>query len=255
MRGIYGPPTPEARPLKTPLGTTFLVDPVVDDAIASVVKATRDELLAVRPDASIVAYISTPLSARGGGYRPINAEISAFMKKRLETDFGPLFFALSPAEATRDLPDVGGKQAAGGEYLYMWSLILGGDDGLGRDFDMSYFVGPTDMAGYFGLPPLNRLGALYLAGEARATKDPVFRAAVWDHPKSRQAFILFYGGRASVAFSHGAHDEWNLFRLVNEQRASHADFGLGAQIAFYFDGRAVSLGDMNARAIPGYELV
>lgn len=256
MRGSYvGPPAVEARPLKTPIGTSFLVDPAFDSVIAQAIADTRSEVQNLRATSTIVTYISTPLSPRGGGYRPINAEISAFVKRRLEQMYGPRYAALSPTEQRRDLPDVDGRPAGGGEYLYMWSLILAGDDGLGRDFDVVYFVGPADVAAYFGLGDRYRLEQLYQLGNERAQVDAAFRTQVWDSPATRDGFVRFYGGRASVAFSLGAHDEWNLFAMVNQNRLKSMDFGLGAQVAMYFDGRAVSPGDMNARALPGYEIV
>jgi hypothetical protein len=45
-----------------------------------------------------------------------------------------------------------------------------------------------------------------------------------------------------VSFSNGAHEEWNIFRTLNERRRANAKFGVANQIAVFFDGKAVATG-------------
>jgi hypothetical protein len=45
----------------------------------------------------------------------------------------------------------------------------------------------------------------------------------------KSEFRDYYALRASVSFSFGSHDEWNIARLVNEHRRGAADFGIARQ--------------------------
>jgi len=48
--------------------------------------------------------------------------------------FGAAVWILDPGRY--QLPDIAGKPAGGAEYMVMWTAVLAGDDGMGRDFDM-----------------------------------------------------------------------------------------------------------------------
>ncbi len=54
---------------------------------------------------------------------------------------------------------------------------------------------------------------------------------------NRRLFLRFYGIRGSVAYSKGAHDEWNIVEALNARRS------IGEDIAGYFDGRPIEPGD------------
>ena len=58
--------------------------------------------------------------------------------------------------------------------------------------------------------------------------------------------------RASSTVSRGAHDEWNIFRLINERRRADAKLGTGNQIPILFDGRGVAPADAEASVSEGY---
>ena len=49
------------------------------------------------------------------------------------------------------------------------------------------------------------------------------------------------GALVSVTFSNGAHDEWNIFRQLNERRRADAKYGVANQIPMMFDGTSVAL--------------
>ena len=237
-----------AVPRETVLGTVFLVRPHWDAAIAQTVDRVRATARAERSKDKVICYISVPLSARGGGYRPINVEISRFVKRQLETQYGDRYFwALAPGEVENELPNIGTERPGGGEYLYMWTQILAGEDGRGSDFDAVYFVGPTDVHSFFGVagPPILQQLDTYVARRAR--EDVEFRNTIADNIEARRGFLRYYGLRASATFSDGAHDEWNVFALIN-RRCSIAD-----SISIYFDGRQVPIPVGESLTRPGYE--
>lgn len=235
-------------PRETVLGTVFLVRPAWDDSISKTVDSVREKLREEREKGKIICYVSIPLSSRGGGHRPTNVEISKYVKRTLEARYGiAKFWALAPGVIENELPTIDGKRPGGGEYLYMWTEILAGEDGTGAQFDMAYFVGPSDMYGYFGIGHGAVLVHLDAYISDRSQRDVEFRQAVADKPDARRAFIRYYGIRASATFSHGAHDEWNIFRLVNRRR------DIGEEVAIYFDGRQVVPSAAEAPVRPGYE--
>jgi hypothetical protein len=239
----------EPRPRETVLGTRFRVHPAFDELLDNKIDDLREQIHREREAGKFIVYISIPLTARGGGHEGTNQAISAFTKRRLEAMYGPSkLWALSPGQVESSIPAVGDLKAAGGEYMYMWTQVLAGADGLGKDFDMVYFVGPRDMAHYFNLGPGARLEALESYVDSRATTDEAFRKEVAACPDKRRDFIRYYGLRASASFSSGALDEWNIFRLVSARRE------IGDQIPMYFDGFAVSPGEMNSPARLGYQL-
>ncbi len=250
----------DARPRKTTvLGTQFEVDPRFEAAIAEQIAKVRKELRSRRESGKLIAYVSTPISARGGGHERTNLAIAAFVKERLEVKYGAGLWALDPGQF--QLPSVAGQAPQGGEYLYMWTEILAGADGKGGDFDLVYFTGPTDVAGFFGS---TRLEAIDRYIDRQAATDEPFRKEVANDAGRRQAFRRFYAFRASVAWSKGAHDEWNIFVRINRKRAL-GDLGLGdrglgdrgdlgEQIAMQFDGRALSPAEMETEITPGYEV-
>ena len=47
------------------------------------------------------------------------------------------------------------------------------------------------------------------------------------------------GLRASIVFSYGSHDEWNIARILNERRRGATAYGLANQISVFYDGRPV----------------
>ena len=131
--------------------------------------------------------------------------------------------------------------------MVMWTRVLGGDDGAGRDIDMVHFTGPEDMRAFFGCGADDVTGCLERWLMSRTAGDPALRR-VADDPEARRAFVRYYAMRASAAYSAGAHDEWNIVVRINRKRA------LGDQIAVFFDGRAVPPSAMETEIVPGYEV-
>jgi hypothetical protein len=135
----------------------------------------------------------------------------------------------------------------------MWTQVLAGEKGDGRDFNMVYFAGPTDFAAYFGVHNSPVLDTVEKYIDVRAQSDDAFRRQVAADPQARKAFLRYYALRASVAYSKGCHDEWNIFRLVNQNIRSDPERSVGEQITMYFDGRALSPAEMETEITPGYQ--
>ena len=69
---------------------------------------------------------------------------------------------------------------------------------------------------------------------------------------TKAAFRRYYALRASATVSRGAHDEWNIFRLVNDKRRADTKIGTPGQIAIVFDGQGVSPPQLEATVSEGY---
>ena len=231
-------------PVDTVVGIKFCSDPAFDAVVAAQVQKIRADVSAARQAGRLVIYASTPISPRGGGVEKVNVEIAASVKARLEKTYGGGAWVLDPG--VYQLANVGGRAPGGGDYMVMFTRVLAGDDGTGRDFDMAHFTGPGDMRAFFGCADdLTGCLARWLA--SRGAGDAELRR-VADDAEKRRAFLRYYAVRASAAYSAGAHDEWNIVVRINRKRT------LGDQIAVFFDGRAVSPAAMEMEISPGYEV-
>jgi hypothetical protein len=235
--------TPQAL-VDTIVGIKYCADPAFDATMTTQLARIRADIRAARQAGRLVIYASTPISPRGGGVQKVNVEISAAVKARLEKTYGAGAWVLDPG--VYQLPSVDGKSPGGGDYMVMWTRVLAGDDGAGRDVDMAHFTGPGDMRAFFGCTEdITGCLARWLTG--RAASDADLRR-VADDADARRAFVRYYAMRASVMYSAGSHDEWNIVVRINRKRA------LGDQIAVFFDGRAVSPSAMETEILPGYEV-
>jgi hypothetical protein len=232
-------------PVDTSVGMKYCADAAFDPILAAQVQKIRADVRAARQAGRLIVYASTPISPRGGGLEKVNVEIAAAVKARLEKTLGAGAWVLDPG--AYQLTSVDGKAPGGGEYMVMWTRVLGGDDGAGRDIDMVHFTGPEDMRAFFGCAADDVTGCLERWLTSRAAADAALRRAA-DDPEARRAFVRYYAMRASAAYSSGAHDEWNIVVRINRKRA------LGDQIAVFFDGRAVPPSAMETEIAPGYEV-
>jgi hypothetical protein len=64
-------------------------------------------------------------------------------------------------------------------------------------------------------------------------------------------FRNYYGLKASVSFSYGSHDEWNIARLLNERRRGATELGIANQLPMLFDGQAINPGSYEAATAGG----
>lgn len=163
----------------------------------------------------------------------------------------------------------------GGDYMRMWTRILveDGEDNAGRRWDAMYFLGPGDVHDFFSeggsrtwtagveehfarkltmdrefyeafAPPFYDADGKRLSGPAERTE--------WG--RRRDAFFRYYTIRAGVNFSFGSHDEWNIWRLLNERRRTSHREGLADQIAGYFEGGQIDPASATSPTSPGYEI-
>ena len=228
----------------TILKLRYCSDPAFDGVIDAQMRKILGDVRAARQAGKLIIYASTPISPRGGGIEKVNIEIAASVKARLEKTYGGGAWVLDPG--AYQMPNVGATPPGGGEYMVMFTRLLAGDDGAGRDFDMVHFTGPGDMHAFFGCRD-DLTGCLARWLTARAASDADIRKEA-ENPDARRAFLRYYAMRASAAYSAGAHDEWNIFVRINRKRT------LGDQIAMFFDGRPVGLAEMDVEIAPGYEV-
>jgi hypothetical protein len=231
--------------VNTVVGIRYCADPAFDAVVAAQVQKIRADVRAQRQAGRLIVYASTPISPRGGGHVATNLAIAASVKTRLEKEYGAAVWVLDPGGY--QMAAVNGREPGGAEYMVMWTTVLAGDDGAGRDFDMAHFTGPGDMRAFFGCGRDDVSGCVERWLVMRGATDETLRREIADVPARRQAFVRYYALRASSAYSSGAHDEWNIFVRINRRRP------LGEQVAMYFDGRPASPAEMEMEISPGYE--
>jgi hypothetical protein len=179
--------------------------------------------------------MSIPLSTLGGGYFALNTRIAAGVKEQVDKRLGPDYaWLMNPAAPENDLP----RGASGADYMLMWTQVMEGKNGLGEDFDFYYFVGPTDFARHFGLDGSNDMKKLDDYFETMLKTDQGLQQAVSNNRIDKRSFRNYYALRASMAFSLGAHDEWNIAQTINEARRQNRELGIGRQVPVLFDGHA-----------------
>jgi len=229
------------------IGICFCVDQDVKPAIEARIASFRAQIADQRKSGKAIGYLSAPLSPAGGGYMKLNIEVArntkAAIEKRLGADDA---WILNPNVPEADLPST-----AGADYMLMWVSILEGPTGMGEDFDFVYFEGPQDFARFFefdGNADMAKLDAYY---DKRIKSDPDFekeaRAGL-----TKTKFRNYYALKASATFSRGAHDEWNIFRVINERRRNDPKMGIANQLPMLFDGRATPSAGAELPVSDGY---
>jgi hypothetical protein len=220
----------------------------IDTNIARVLQLIDDQR---NKQGKTIGYLSIPLSSTGGGYFGINQDVGKKTKDVLEERFGKNSIWMLDPGAEGNLP----KAATGADYMYMWTRILEGPKGLGENFDFFYFVGPANFRKFFGLNgtgDMEKIDAYF--DKEYATGDDFkgdFKKAVDEGKLSKRTFRDYYALRASVAFSYGSHDEWNIARIINERRRGAEEFGIANQLSILFDGRAAAPGAAEAPIASG----
>ena len=228
------------------IGICYCVNDDLKATITSKVERFRQLIAEQRKAGKAVGYLSVPLTSTGGGNFNVNKEVAESAKLAVEKRFGAdAVWVLNPGTLDADLP-----KGAGADYMLMWASLLEGTDGFG-DFDFVYFAGPQDFARYFGFDGNGDMTKLDAYFDKRVKVDPEFEKAV-QNGLTKLAFRKYYGLRASASVSRGAHDEWNIFRLINERRRADGKFGTGNQIPVLFDGRGIAPADSEAAVSDGY---
>jgi len=231
----------------TALNLCYCVNVANKPAIEANIATIRQAIATERSRGKSIGYLSIPLSTAGGSYFGINREVAAQTRDALERRFGTETVWLLNPGAFGDLP----AGASGADYMYMWTTVLEGRRGMGDDFDFIYFTGPREFARFFGLSGEQNLTRLDAYFDDRMASDPDFRKAVEQGKLTKLSFRNYYGLGASVTFSYGSHDEWNIARLLNERRRGADEFGIARQLPILFDGQAVSPGSYEAPSASG----
>jgi hypothetical protein len=231
----------------TKIGICYCVNEEVRTTIMAKVDSFRQTIAEQRKAGKAIGYLSVPLTSAGGGNFDVNKEVAERAKAAIEKRFGADYiFVLNPGTKEADLP----RGSTGADYMLMWTSLLEGADGLG-EFDFVYFAGPQDFARYFGFDGTNDMAKLDAYFDKRTAADAGFAKAV-QAGLSKAAFRRYYALRASTNVSRGAHDEWNIFRMLNEKRRNNEQYGAGGQIAVLFDGAAVAPAQGEAAVSEGY---
>ena len=195
-----------------------------------------------------IGYMSIPLSTAGGSYFGVNGEVAAKTKARVEMRFGEkAVYLLNPGNADFALP----AKANGADYMLQWTRVLEGR-GLGEDFDFFYFTGPTDFAAALGLTGEADMEKIDSIFDHRLATDEALRKAVEQGKVTKGTFRNYYGLRASIVFSYGSHDEWNIVRTVNERRRGDPKFGIANQLPVLFDGLGIAPSGWETAVSDGY---
>ena len=228
------------------VGICYCVNDELKPTIATKIDRFRQQIAEQRKAGKVVGYLSVPLTSAGGGNFNVNMEVAESAKSAIEKRFGPDFvFVLNPTTLDADLP-----KGTGADYMLMWATLIEGAEGLG-EFDFVYFAGPQDFARYFGFDGNNDMAKLDAYFDKRLKSNPDFEKTV-QNGLTKAAFRKYYAIRASSSVSRGAHDEWNIFRLINERRRADPKLGTGNQIPVMFDGRGVDPADSEAPVSEGY---
>jgi hypothetical protein len=230
----------------TKVAICYCVNDELKPVINEKIDKFRQTLADQRKAGKAVGYLSVPLSPAGGGNFNVNKDVAESAKKAIEKRFGADYvFVLNPGTLDADLP-----KGTGADYMLMWTSLLEGTDGMG-DFDFVYFAGPGDFARYFGFDGNNDMAKLDAYFDKRVSSDPEFAKAV-QGGLTKANFRRYYALRASASVSRGAHDEWNIFRIINEKRRADSKFGTPAQVAVLFDGQGVTPPQHEAPISEGY---
>lgn len=210
--------------------------PVIEEKV----KLYRAQIADARAKGKAVGYMSLPLSTLGGGFFNVNAEVAKKTKERIEERFGVnSVWVLNPGTKESDLSLPSGARGANDDYMLLWTRVLEGVSGLGEDFDFVYFVGPSDFGAYFGLTGIGDMDKIATFFDDRLATDPALKREVDRGRVSRTTFRNYYGLKASITVSNGAHEEWNIFRTLNERRRADAKYGIGNQVSMIFDGKPI----------------
>ena len=211
----------------------YCVDGGLKGVIDQQVAVVREAIGKQKAQGKAIGYMSIPISTVAGSYFGVNVKVGSEVKAQVESRFGSNdAWVLNPGATQVSLP----QGASGADYMLMWTKVLEGRTGLGEDFDFVYFVGPSDFARHFSLDgraDMERLDAYY---DNLVKTDPDLGKI------DKKSFREYYALRASVAFSFGSHDEWNIVREINAARRASKDYGLARQLGVFFDGRPVAPG-------------
>src|SRR5258707_2498923 len=187
----------------TSINLCYCINADNQDSINANIARVRQLIVDQRTQGKAVGYISIPLSTTGGSYFGVNQDIAKEIKDRIEKRFGRNSVWMLNPGAEGNLP----AGASGPDYMLMWTKILEGRNGLGEDFDFIYFVGPLDIAQFFGLDGNADMEKIEAYFDKRFVNDERLKDTAEQNKVSRGTFRNYYALRASVSFSYRSHGE------------------------------------------------
>jgi hypothetical protein len=230
----------------TKTGLCYCAEGAVRKAVDEAVAKVRGELAVARTGSPRPCRTSAPVSTAGGGHSGVNGDVATGIRAMLEKRFGAGRIHLT--DPTLSLPN----EARGEDYMLMWTLIFEGPTGLGEDFDFAYFAGPADFARTLGLTGTDDMARIEAYFDERMKSDSSLQRAVSGNRLTRESFRNYYALKASVAFSRGSSDEWNIVTAINDRRRADGKFGIPNQIAILYNGGGIPPGMVGAKAAEGY---
>lgn len=230
----------------TRVGICYCAESAVRKAIDDNVTKVRAELAEARKAGKATGYLSAPVSTAGGGHSGVNGDVAKDVVKALEARYGAGKLYLT--DPNLSLPN----EARGEDYMLMWTMIFEGQNGLGEDFDFIYFTGPADFARTLGLTGKDEFARIEAYFDERVKTDGSLQRAVEGKRLNKESFRNYYAFKASVAYSRGSSDEWNIVSALNEKRRAHKDYGIPNQIAVLYNGAGVAPGNVSGKAGDGY---
>jgi hypothetical protein len=230
----------------TKTGLCYCVESGVRKAVDDAVAKVRGEMAEAKKAGKAVGYMSAPVSTAGGGHSGVNGDVATGVRAMLDKRFGAGRLYLT--DPTLSLPN----EARGEDYMLMWTLIFEGPTGLGEDFDFVYFTGPADFARTLGLTGTDDMARIDAYFDERIKTDASLQRAVSGNRLTRDSFRTYYAFKASVAFSRGSSDEWNIVSAINDRRRADKTYGIPNQIAILYNGGGIQPGSIGAKAAEGY---
>src|SRR2546423_8901828 len=216
----------------TVLNICYCVESEIKPAIDTNISKIRRAIAEQKTAGKAIGYMSLPISTVGGAYSGVNVDVAASTKDKVEKRFGAKsVWVLNPGASGFSLP----SGANGADYMLQWTRVLEGPNGTGEDFDFFYFVGPEDFASALGLTGEGDMEKIDELFEKRYASDEGLRNAVAQGKVSKTTFRNYYALRASIAFSYGSHDEWNILRLLNDRRRGGTPVGVANPIPRFYD--------------------
>ncbi|KEQ18756.1 hypothetical protein [Endozoicomonas numazuensis] len=199
----------------TCLGTQYSVRPAWDGIIEKLVISLREQIQQGRQNNKRIVYISLPLGAHNGGVRVFNEFLGTAMKQvLLNRHPQSKLEIILPGQIETELLPVDGEPPNGGEYLYMWTQVLMGEDCQGA-IDWIYYMDHRDVASLLKLSPDNPRRDLSNHLDKLASDSPSVYGSIARNKEDREAFLNYYLHHYSPYNSKGMRDEWNMVQWIS----------------------------------------
>ncbi|MGI9282414.1 MAG: hypothetical protein ACR2PX_22680 [Endozoicomonas sp.] len=199
----------------TCLGTQYSVRPAWDEIIDNLVVRLRKQIQQGRSNKKRIVYISLPLNSHNGGVRAFNKFLGSEMKQALLNRYPQSELEIIlPGQIETELLPFNGESASGGEYLYMWTQVLMGENCQGT-IDWIYYMDHRDVVSLLKLSPDAPRNDLSNYLDELAHDSPAVYGDIARDNDKRAAFLNYYLHHYSPDSSKGMRDEWNMVQWVS----------------------------------------